>query len=85
MAIRRLKSNRILFTWGILADDVTGMKAQSSHCCHADSGTQNGITSHDMNFKAINDVTLQNSLSQKSQETENENIPEEVSVMLGTK
>ena len=70
----------------ILADDVTGMKAQSSHSCHADSSvTQNGIASHDMNLKASNDVTLQDSLSQKSQETENDNIPEEVSVTLRTK
>ncbi|XP_020603811.1 uncharacterized protein LOC110042785 [Orbicella faveolata] len=54
------------------------MKAHSSHNYHADSITQNGISSHDMNLKASNDVALQNSLSQKSQETENDNIPEEV-------
>ena len=69
------------FPCGILADDVTGMKAHSSHSCHADSFNHNGITSHDMNLKASNDVALQNPLSQKSLETENENIPEEVSVM----
>lgn len=60
------------------------MTAQSSHSCHADGIIQNGITSHDMNLKASNDVTLQNSPSQKRQETENDNIPEEVSVMLRT-
>ena len=38
-----------------------------------------------MNLKASDDVTHQNSLSQKSQETENDNVPEEVSVMLRTK
>lgn len=59
-------------------DDVTGMTAQSSHSCHGDSITQNGITSHDMNLKASDDVTHQNSLSQKSKETENDNVPEEV-------
>ena len=58
------------------------MKAQSSHSCHADGGTQNGITNHDMNLKASYHATFQNSLSQKSQETENDSIPEEVSVML---
>ena len=68
-----------------MADDVTGMKAHSSHNYHADSITQNGISGHDMNLKASNDVALQNSLSQKSQETENDNIPEEVSVLLRTK
>ena len=57
------------------------MKAQSSRSCHVDSVTQNGITSTDMNLKASNDVSLQDSFSQKSQETENDNIPEEVSVI----
>ena len=61
------------------------MKAQSSYSCHADGGTQNGIINHDMNLKASYNVTLQNSLLQKSQETENDNIPEEVSVMLRAK
>jgi len=60
------------------------MKAHSSHNCHADSFNHNGTTSHDMNLKASNDVALQNSLSKKSQETENDNIPEEVSVMLSS-
>lgn len=55
------------------------MKAHSSHSSH--SNTQNGLTCHDKNLKESNGVAFQNSLSQKSQPAENDNIPEEVSAM----
>ena len=58
------------------------MKAHSCHSCHTDSIAQNGITSHDVNLTGTcNEFDLQNTLSQKSQGIENDNIPEEVSVM----
>jgi len=78
----KCESNLILFTCDILADDVTGMKAHSSHSCHTNSITQNGLPSPEMNLTgASNDFGLQTTLLQKSQEIENDNIPEEVSVM----
>ena len=58
------------------------MKGHSSHSCYTDSITQNGVTSHGM---ATADVALQNIPLQKSQQTENDIIPEEVTVMLRTK
>lgn len=60
----------------ILTDDVTGIKAHSSH-----NNSQNGATCHEE--KTTNDVGVQSSLSTKSQLTESDHIPEEVSVLIG--
>ena len=49
------------------------MKAHSSH-----STSQNGSSSHDKTV--INNVDIQSPLSTKSQLTESDNIPEEVSL-----
>ena len=57
----------------VFTDDVTGMKGPSSSI-----NSQNG-TCHDK--KEATGVVPQNSLSQKIQLTENDNIPEEVSLL----
>ena len=58
----------------IFIDDVTGMKAHSS----LPSSSQNGTACCDV--KTTSDIVSQSSLSQKSQLTDNDNIPEEVSL-----
>lgn len=58
----------------VFTDDVTGMKGPSSSI-----NSQNG-TCHDK--KAATGVVPQSSLSQKIQLTENDNIPEEVSLFI---